>query len=172
MPWLRRLDQILCWLCRACVVLMLAIILSFSLAQVLDRYFLKTEFDAWNQIERIAMVWAALVGAAVAFRERRNLVIELIDSVLPPIVRKARDVACHLALLGLTALLFVKSLRVVEVGLQQDIVGTPFTYAVDYAALSLSLGLFMFFLVLRLIRPHAPVPKDMYESSPDEEKAP
>jgi TRAP-type C4-dicarboxylate transport system permease small subunit len=150
---------------------MLAIILGFSLAQILDRYLLKTEFDAWNQIERIAMVWAALIGAAIAFRERRNLVIELIDSMLPPVVRKVRDVACHLVLLGLAVLLFVKSLRVVEVGLQQDIVGTPFTYAVDYAALSLSLGLFILFLLLRLMRPHARIPEDMFESNPNE-KAP
>src|SRR3546814_3673920 len=76
------------------------------------------------------MVWATFVGAAMALRERRNLVIELIDSKLPATARKIRDVLFNLILLVLTITLLIKSLRVVEVGMWQNIVGTPFTYAV------------------------------------------
>src|SRR3546814_13311789 len=96
------------------------------------------------------MVWATFVGAAMALRERRNLVIELIDSKLPATARKIRDVLFNLILLVLTLTLLIKSLRVVEVGMWQNIVGTPFTYAVSYAALTVSLGLLALFLVLRL----------------------
>src|SRR3546814_17634842 len=88
-----RIDRIVCRIGRFSVVLMLAVVLIFSFAQVLDRYALKSQFDAWNQIARIAMVWATFVGAAMALRERRNLVIAVIESKLqgtaPNITRKS-----------------------------------------------------------------------------------
>ena len=50
----------------------------------------------------------------------------------------------------------------VEVGHFQDIVGTPFTYAVSYAALTAGMVFFMLFLALRLLIPNAPVPRDAF----------
>src|SRR3546814_13446723 len=114
------------------------------------------------------MVWATFVGAAMALRERRNLVIELIDSKLPATARKIRDVLFNLILLVLTITLLIKSLRVVEVGMWQNIVGTPFTYAVSYAALTVSMGLFALFLLLRLVLPNAAIPQDAFENSDQE----
>src|SRR3546814_13729857 len=103
-----------------------------------------------------------------ALRERRNLVIELIDFKLPATARKIRDVLFNRILLVLTITLLIKSLRVVEVGMWQNIVGTPFTYAVSYAALTVSMGLFALFLLLRLVLPNAAIPQDAFENSDKE----
>jgi TRAP-type C4-dicarboxylate transport system permease small subunit len=168
MSALHRIDRIVCWVGRLAVVLALAMVLIFSFAQVLDRYFLKTQFDAWDQLARISMVWAAFLGAAMAFRERRNIVIELIDSHLSPRMLALRDRVFDILLLALAVLLFVKSIPVVEVGMFQSIMGTPFTQAVSYAALTVSMGLCILFLLLRVLVPAAPVPRDCFDPAPTE----
>lgn len=160
---LYRIDRIVCWLGRLSVVTALSMVLIFSFAQVLDRYLLKTQFDAWDQLARISMVWTAFLGAAMALRERRNIVIELIDSHLSPRLRKLRDRVFDVLLLVLATTLFVKSFPVVEVGMFQSIMGTPFTQAVSYSALTVSMGLFILFLLLRVLVPNAPIPRDCFD---------
>jgi TRAP-type C4-dicarboxylate transport system permease small subunit len=168
MSVLCRVDRVLCWVGRLAVVLALAMVLIFSFAQVLDRYVLKTQFDAWDQLARISMVWTAFLGAAVAMRERRNIVIELIDAHLSPRLIALRDRVFDLLLLALAVVLFVKSIPVVEVGMFQSIMGTPFTQAVSYAALTVSMAMFILFLLLRVFVPHAPVPRDCFDPTPTE----
>lgn len=160
--WILRADRVVCWIGRLSVVLTLAVVLIFCFCQVLDRYVLKTQFDAWDQIARIGMLWSAFLGAALALRERRNVVIDIIDSHLPERVRKMRDKLFDILLLILAITLFVKGLDVVAVGQFQDIVGTPFTYAVSYASLTAGMLLFIFFLALRLIVPEALPPEDCF----------
>ncbi|MDF3942337.1 TRAP transporter small permease [Achromobacter denitrificans] len=157
-----RADRVVCWIGRLGVALTLAVVLVFCFAQVLDRYLLKTQFDAWDQLARIGMLWCAFLGAAMALRERRNVVIDLIDSHLSERARRVRDRLFDALLLALAATLFYKGLDVVEVGHFQDIVGTPFTYAVSYAALTAGMVFFMLFLALRLLIPNAPVPRDAF----------
>jgi TRAP-type C4-dicarboxylate transport system permease small subunit len=165
---LYRLDRIVCWLGRASVVTSLSMVLIFSFAQVLDRYLLKTQFDAWDQLARIAMVWTAFLGAAMALRERRNIVIELIDAHLSPRLLKLRDRVFDILLLVLAVTLFIKSIPVVEVGMFQNIMGTPFTQAVSYAALTVSMALFILFLLLRVLLPNAPIPRDCFDRAASE----
>ncbi|WP_447921041.1 TRAP transporter small permease [Achromobacter aegrifaciens] len=157
-----RADRAVCWIGRLAVALTLATVLVFCFAQVLDRYLLKTQFDAWDQVARIGMLWCAFVGAAMALRERRNVVIDIIDRHLPERVRRARDRLFDALLLVLAATLFYKGLDVVAVGNFQDIVGTPFTYAVSYASLTVGMVFFMLFLALRLLIPNAAVPQDAF----------
>ncbi|MBO1014923.1 TRAP transporter small permease [Achromobacter sp. SD115] len=157
-----RADRSVCWIGRLAVALTLAMVLVFCFAQVLDRYLLKTQFDAWDQVARIGMLWCAFVGAAMALRERRNVVIDIIDRHLPERLRRARDRLFDALLLALAATLFYKGLDVVAVGNFQDIVGTPFTYAVSYASLTVGMVLFMLFLALRLLIPNAPPPHDAF----------
>ncbi|MGS1010146.1 TRAP transporter small permease [Achromobacter anxifer] len=158
-------DRAVCWIGRLAVALTLAMVLVFCFAQVLDRYLLKTQFDAWDQVARIGMLWCAFVGAAMALRERRNVVIDIIDRHLPERVRRARDRLFDASLLVLAATLFYKGLDVVAVGNFQDIVGTPFTYAVSYASLTVGMVFFMLFLALRLLIPNAPAPQDAFARS-------
>ncbi|MBD9423378.1 TRAP transporter small permease [Achromobacter sp. ACM04] len=155
-------DRAVCWIGRLAVALTLAMVLVFCFAQVLDRYLLKTQFDAWDQVARIGMLWCAFVGAAMALRERRNVVIDIIDRHLPERVRRARDRLFDTCLLALAATLFYRGLDVVAVGNFQDIVGTPFTYAVSYASLTVGMVFFMLFLALRLLIPDAPAPQDAF----------
>ena len=160
--WLLRAHRVVCWIGRLSVVLTLAVVLIFCFCQVLDRYVLKTQFDAWDQIARIGMLWATFLGAAMALRERRNVVIDIIDSHLSERVRKVRDKLFDALLLVLAVTLFIKGLDVVAVGQFQDIVGTPFTYAVSYASLTTGMVFFILFLALRLIVPQAPPPEDNF----------
>lgn len=164
--WVLRADRVICWIGRLSVVLTLAVVLISCFCQVLDRYALKTQFDAWDQIARIGMLWAAFLGAAMALRERRNVVIDIIDRHLSERVRKVRDKLFDALLLVLAITLFVKGLDVVAVGQFQDIVGTPFTYAVSYASLTTGMVFFILFLVLRLIIPQAPPPEDIFHTEP------
>ena len=63
---LRRLEHGLVVLGRIALVISLLVILVFTLAQVVDRYGLPVDFNAWDQIAQLALVWLTFLGIALA----------------------------------------------------------------------------------------------------------
>lgn len=145
-----RLAEMLEAAARWWLVAMLTCIVLAMFAQVLDRYVFKTQFDAYEQIARLALVWATFVGVALGVRTRTNLRIDLINLVLPPWLVRAKDTLFDFVLLGIAVLINVKSWLLMEVLGSQQILGTPFTYAVSAAAITAGTAVLAAFLVLRL----------------------
>ncbi|MBL8698420.1 MAG: TRAP transporter small permease [Alphaproteobacteria bacterium] len=149
---LDRLEAAIAWLARAWLVVMLAVVVAFTFGQALDRYAVHSQFNAHDQIAKLALVWLGFVGFAVAIRDDATIRVDIIDARLPPRLRAVRDALFDLAMLGLMALIQVKAWPVIEVGGNLRILGTPFTAAVTYAALAAGSALAIVFLALRLLR--------------------
>lgn len=132
------------------VVLALAVVLAFTVGQVADRYVLKTQFDAHDQIARIGMVWMAFLGFALGVRQRANIRIEVIQHFLPKAVRRVAGVFLDMVMLAVAIVLLVNGWQLLEVGSFQAIMGTPFYYDVMYGALLAGLVLLVIFLALRI----------------------
>lgn len=142
--------RILETLVKVLVVLALVVVLTFTVGQVADRYVLKTQFDAHDQIARIGMVWMAFLGFALGVRDRMNIRIEVIQHFLPEKARCVAGVFLDGVMLLVALALLVNGWQLLEVGSFQAIMGTPFYYDVMYGALLAGLVLLVIFLLLRM----------------------
>jgi TRAP-type C4-dicarboxylate transport system permease small subunit len=145
-----RLVGIVAAIVRIAVVVALAAILVFTVGQVLDRHFFKSDVIAFDQFSRLGLVWLTFLGVAIGFRERANIRIDLLDHFLPPALVRPKGLMLDLVVLGAAILMIVVGWRLLEVGSFQVMMDTPFTYEVMYGALLLGLILLCLFLVLRL----------------------
>lgn len=132
------------------VALSTALIVIFTLGQVADRYILKGTFNAYDQIARIGLIWMTFVGATMALRERTNIVVDLVDSYLPPRIVAMKAVILDVLSIVLMTLLMRYGLRLLEVGSFQSVMGTPFTYWEVYLSLVVGCALFLVFLLARV----------------------
>jgi TRAP-type transport system small permease protein len=139
------------WICRTIVVLALLLIFLFTVGQVADRYVLGTNFDAYDQISRLGLVWLTFVGFAVGVWERVNIRIELLDRFLTAGVQHAITLVLDIGMAGVAILVLVEGWRLLEIGAYQAIMGTPFTYEIVYAGLLVGMGVLIFFLAVRLL---------------------
>lgn len=142
--WLTAANQLI-------VFVAMLVVLIFTFCQALDRYLLKTSFDAYDQIAKIGLVWLVFTGTAVAYAQHANLRIDLISNYLPPALRRAREALFELAILAICVLVNIKAWSVLEVVAFQLILGTPFSNAVPYSAILLGTLAIALSCVLRLL---------------------
>ncbi len=141
----RLLDRV----ARAALVLAMTALLCFTVAQVLDRYLVKSAFNAHDQFARLSLVLLTFLGIAVGIRDRANVRIELIGHLGSPRVQRAVALVIDAVTLGMAVFLVVVSDRMIDIGGSQPILGTPFSYAAMYAFLMAGMGVLALFLALR-----------------------
>jgi TRAP-type transport system small permease protein len=148
------LNRAVVWLDRlakAALGLSLVVVLVFTVGQVVDRYLIKSTFDAHDQYARIGLVWLTFIGIAVGIRDRVNVRIELVHHLASPAVRHWVSILLDLVTLGVSILLAVVGFRLLEVGSFQVIMGTPLNYDSMYAALLAGMALLASYLLLRFV---------------------
>ncbi|MEO8160713.1 MAG: TRAP transporter small permease [Arenimonas sp.] len=68
---------------------LLAALLALALAQIGLRLFFGTGLEWAEPVERMGVLWLALMGALGATRERRHIAIDALPRLLPPALRRA-----------------------------------------------------------------------------------
>ena len=149
--------QVVVWLVRALTglvragtALALLLVLCATVGQVIDRQFIKSGFGAFDQYGRLGLVWMTFLGIAVAFRERANIRIDLLDHFLSLSIARAKGVVLDVFVVVIAVLLLVVGWPLLEVGSFQVIMDTPFSYQEVYAALLLSMLVLALFVAVRL----------------------
>jgi TRAP-type C4-dicarboxylate transport system permease small subunit len=134
---------------KAAVAAALMLMLLFTIGQVIDRYIVKSSFDAYDQYARITMVWLTFIGIAAAVRDRANLRIDLLRRFATRRVRTIMAILLDLAMLAVSIILLVVGWPLLEVGAFQTIMGTSLAYDTMYAGLLAGMILVILFLLLR-----------------------
>ncbi len=150
---LARAESLLLRANAALLLVGMAAVVLFCLGQALDRYTVKSRFDAHDQLAKVGLIWLVYAGMALGFAARENLRIDLFARHLPPALRRARERVFDAVVLLTCLLLHWKGWAVVEVAGFQQIMGTPFTNALPYSALLLSTATMALSCLLRLLRP-------------------
>lgn len=148
---LRRIEHWLTALNQVIVFVAMLVVLVFTFGQAVDRYLLRTSFDAHDQIAKIGLVWLVFAGTAVAYAQHANLRIDLISKYLSPALLRWREALFEFAILAICVLVNIKAWSMLEVVAFQQIMGTPFTNAVPYSAILLGTAAIAFTCVLRLL---------------------
>jgi TRAP-type C4-dicarboxylate transport system permease small subunit len=144
---LRWLDLLVEWVV---VALMVALVGIVSL-QFIDRHFIDTGIAAPDQYARVALVWLTFIGFAIAVRAMVNIRVDLIDARLPPKARAILEMAFDALMVLLLAVMAPGCWRLIEIGKDQDLLGTVFTAAVPAAGVLIATLLMLFYVGLRLI---------------------
>jgi TRAP-type transport system small permease protein len=144
---LHLLDALIEWVV---VALMISLVVIVSL-QFIDRHFIDTGIAAPDQYARVGLVWLTFIGFAIAVRAALNVRVDLIDAHLPPRIRHFLALAFDALLLVLLVILVPGSLRLIEIGKDQMLLGTGFTAAVPAAGVFAACLLMLLFVGLRLI---------------------
>ena len=144
---MRLLDRLFAWVV---VLAMISLVVIVSL-QFIDRHFIDTGMAAPDQYARVALVWLTFVGFALAIRAAVNVRVDLIDAHLPVKLRSALEYVFDGMMIILLVALLPGSWRLIEIGREQELLGTVFTSAVPAAAAFVSSLLMLFYLGMRLI---------------------
>lgn len=147
-----RLERLLGWVNGALLSAGMVALVFFCFAQAVDRYTLKTGFDAHDQLARVGLVWLVFCGMALGYAARENLRIDLLARRMPRPLLRAREALFELVVFGVCVLLHWKAWAVVEVAGLQPILGTPFTNALPHSAILLGTLSIALTCLLRLWR--------------------
>jgi TRAP-type C4-dicarboxylate transport system permease small subunit len=148
---LQRLLWILDSLARIWLGALVLAVLLLMTGRALDRYFFHTTFDAYEQLAGVGVVWITFFGFALAFRDDRNLRVELLENILTERINRVRRVVFDLIVLGMALVLNIAGWPVFFVTDTQHIVGTPFTLAIASAAMQFSTILLCLLCVFRIV---------------------
>jgi TRAP-type transport system small permease protein len=144
---LRVVDRGFSWVV---VAMMCALVVVVSL-QFVDRYFVDTGIAAPDQYARVALVWLTFIGFALAVRSAANVRVDLIDAHLPPKLQAFLAGIFDAMMIVLLVAMLPGGWRLIEIGKDQDLLGTVFTAAVPAAGLFIASGLMLGYLSLRLL---------------------
>lgn len=147
------LDRSLHLVERLLEALIAALVLGLLLivaSQLVDRHFVTLPMAAPDAYARVMLVWLTFVGFALAVKGGVNVRVDLIDAHLPPTIRRALEYVFDVLMLALTAIIGWHGSRLIEIGADQERLGTFVTEAWPAAALFGSCVVLVLFLVLRI----------------------
>ena len=87
------------------LALLLGALLALALAQIGLRLFFGSGLEWAEPVERMGVLWLALLGALGATRERRHIAIDAIPRLLPPRLHRAAWALTQLATAAICAVL-------------------------------------------------------------------
>lgn len=147
-----RVERALHWLNAALLSVGMVGLVFFCFAQAVDRYTVKSSFDAHDQLAKVGLVWLVFCGMALGYANRENLRIDLFGRRLPLRWLRAREAVFEALTLGVCLLVHWKAWAVIEVAGLQPIMGTPFTNALPHSAILLGTATIGLTCLLRLLR--------------------
>jgi gluconokinase len=133
------------------IALLVAGLVVIVASQFVDRHFVTLPMAAPDAYARIMLVWLTFIGFALAVKCGLNIRVDLIDTHLPKLVQRVLEYLFDLMMLGLTAIIGFNGWRLVEIGHDQERLGTGMSEAWPSAALFVACILLVVFLVLRIV---------------------
>jgi TRAP-type C4-dicarboxylate transport system permease small subunit len=125
------------WVCRACVVLFMAILVTMVL-QVTFRYVLSTPLTWTEELARYLYIWACFLGAPVALRRGNHVTITFVAERLPRGLSRPVTLGCQaLALVFLVQLAIQGAILMVR-SHSVEAITLPIPWSAIYLAAPLS----------------------------------
>jgi TRAP-type transport system small permease protein len=128
-------------------------IVAITLAAVWWRYVLNAPLAWPEQVSRIMFVWVTFVGAAVLYRERLHVAIDMFMSPLPQAGRRAVGWAVELIILAFNVVLLLYGLKLSVDTLDQTFGALDITPASFYFAAPVAAAMMILFFLERVSTP-------------------
>ena len=164
-------TTILSRLNRWVVSILISVILVSIVTQAINRYFNLFDFNAFDQIARLAMVWAVMLALVHVFAQRTNVRVDLLDTVMGHRINHLRNILADVTGATLMGLIHYKSWALISIGTTLQITGTPFTAAYTYSAIATGTLLLFLLFACRAVIEIAGLVEETKATAADEEGA-
>jgi TRAP-type C4-dicarboxylate transport system permease small subunit len=139
------------WVCRACVLLFMAILVTMVL-QVTFRYVLSTPLTWTEELARYLYIWACFLGAPVALRRGNHVTITFVAERLPRGLSRPVTLGCQsLALVFLVQLAIQGAILMVR-SHSVEAITLPIPWSAIYLAAPLSAVLMILEMIEAFLR--------------------
>jgi TRAP-type C4-dicarboxylate transport system permease small subunit len=120
--------------------------------QVCFRYVLNEPLAWTEEVARHLMIWSALLGAAVAYRRKGHLGMDIIVTHLPPQGQRIVEVLLQVISIGFFGILVIHGIPLVERTMRQfsSAIRIPMGYI--YLAIPVGSALILLFAIEKLVR--------------------
>ena len=133
--------------------LLIGAIVLITLAAVWWRYVIEDPLSWTEQLSRILFVWVTFLGAAVLYREKNHITIDMFLGMMPPPLKALMVWLIELAMLLFIVVLFVYGLKLSLDTLTQTFGALDISPASFYFAAPVSAAMMFLFFIERLVDP-------------------
>lgn len=145
--------ELLIRVAKALLGVLVVAIVGVTLAAVWWRYVLNAPLAWPEQISRIFFVWMTFLGAAVLYRERLHVAIDMFVTMVPPRTRFGLLWLVEILLLAFNAVFFIYGLKLSLDTLGQTFGALDISPATFYLAAPVSAALMILFFIERAVVP-------------------
>lgn len=136
-----RFNDLSIYLCKQVEIVLIALMMVIVLIQVFFRYVLNNSLVWPEETARFMMVWMTFMAAPIAYRTGSNVSLDMLHNFLKGRLHTFLSLLIHMATLATIALLFQKSIGMVERGLLIDATSIPIKMSTVYICLPIGLAL-------------------------------
>jgi TRAP-type transport system small permease protein len=133
--------------------ILIGAIVLITLAAVWWRYIINDPISWTEQVSRILFVWVTFLGAAVLYREKSHITIDMFLEMIPQPLKSAVVWMIEFGMLLFIVVLFFYGLKLSLDTMSQTYGALDITPASFYFAAPVSAGLMMLFFIERLVDP-------------------
>lgn len=138
---LKRFNDASIWLCNRVEIVLIVLMMIIVLIQVFFRYVLNSSLVWPEETARFMMVWMTFMAAPVAYRMGSNVSLDIIHRMFKGRLHTLLSVLIQIGALITLAILFQKSIGMVQRGSLIDATSIPIK--MTYIYISLPIGLFL-----------------------------
>ena len=142
--------DLIAWAAKVFIGALVGAIVAITLAAVWWRYVLNAPLAWPEQVSRILFVWITFVGAAVLYRERLHVAIDMFMAPLPRAARRAVGWVIELLILAFNFVLLLYGLKLSVDTLDQTFGALDITPASFYVAAPVAAGMMILYFLERI----------------------
>lgn len=105
MKTLETIADVFDWICGVLIVIMVALMVIFTTAQIICRTWF-TSLTWAEEATRFLLIWASFLGATCVYRHSGNIAVTFVQDLFPPALRHVVRILVHAVCLVLFVVLF------------------------------------------------------------------
>jgi len=152
---MERASDIVHLVAKTALIIVLSVMALVVFLQVIFRYVLNLPLFWTEEFARYCLVWASLLGAAVAMKRGQHLAVTICMDRMPPGAHRVLSVVARLSVIVILAVLVVGGIQLVLVTRAQISPALRVPMSLPYLAVPVGAVIMLFHAIAFLFRPRS-----------------
>ena len=150
---IRTLDERLLTATQIVVALLLVTMFAVIMWEVITRHLFARPAFWTEEFARYCLVWASLLGAAVAMKRGQHLAVTICMEHLPPGLRRVLSVVARVSVIVILIVIMVGGIQLVSVTRAQISPALRMSMSIPYLAVPVGTAIMLFHAIASLFQP-------------------
>ncbi len=157
---MERASDIVHRVTKTALIIILSVMALVVFLQVIFRYVLNLPLFWTEEFARYCLVWASLLGAAVAMKRGQHLAVTIFMDRMPPGVHRVLSIIARLSVILILAVIVVGGIQLVLVTRAQISPALRVPMSLPYLAVPVGAAIMLFHAIAFLFQPRPKVYSD------------